>query len=151
VPRVGGRYPVSARSIEVLPEPLAPRMAQFSAGITRQSIARMIVASRSIPSPRISITGSRSFMSVASTLRRSRPAQKGPFGAAGFRAFVARQPVVYRRRSSRSEPRRDGRGSMLAQTETAISAQLGLKHSDFLKRKHGSGDLLCLAREGAES
>jgi phage I-like protein len=71
--------------------------------------------------------------------------------AAGFRAFVARQPVVYRRRSSRGESRRDGRGSMLAQTETAISAQLGLKHSDFLKRKHGSGHLLCLAREGAES
>jgi phage I-like protein len=73
--------------------------------------------------------------------------------AAGFRAFVARQPVVIAAGAEfeGEPPRRDGRGAMLSHAETAICAQLGLKHSDFLKRKHGGGDFLRLARDGSES
>ncbi len=48
-------------------------------------------------------------------------------------------------------PRRERRGSMLSQTETAICAQLGLKHSDFLKRKHGGADFLRIGGDVSES
>src|SRR5215470_14928868 len=62
VPAVGDRYPVNARSNEVLPEPLAPRMAQCSPRATRQSIRSRITASRSTRSSLTSITGLADFI-----------------------------------------------------------------------------------------
>jgi phage I-like protein len=53
--------------------------------------------------------------------------------AAGFRAFMARQPAVIAAGTELDgePPRREGRAGILSQAETAICAQLGLKHSDF--------------------
>jgi phage I-like protein len=69
---------------------------------------------------------------------------------AGFAAFTAKQPAILGRGGSAfaDDPAPRSRGGALNEAETAICAQLGLKHSDYLRRKTGREDFLSLERSG---
>lgn len=66
----------------------------------------------------------------------------------GFQAFSSRQPVIVGGESGLgADPAgRDGRG-ILSGVETAICGQLGVKASDYLRRKHGGDDFLRIGRD----
>ena len=67
--------------------------------------------------------------------------------ARGFAAFAAKQPSILGVDSGLGgEPPIDRRRELLNQAELVICAQLGLKHSEFLKRKRGRADFLSLER-----
>jgi phage I-like protein len=67
--------------------------------------------------------------------------------ARGFAAFAAKQPSILGNDSGLGgEPPIDRRRELLNQAELVICAQLGLKHSEFLKRKRGRADFLSLER-----
>ncbi len=72
--------------------------------------------------------------------------------ARGFAAFVAKQPsIVGENLGLAGEPPADGRaGGGLNAAELAICAQLGLKHSEFIRRKRGRADFLSLERADAD-
>ena len=71
--------------------------------------------------------------------------------ARGFQAFAARQPIVVAGESGLgADPAgRESRG-ILSTIENAICTQLGVKNSDYLRRKHGGDDFLRLGRDGSE-
>jgi len=67
--------------------------------------------------------------------------------ARGFQAFAAKQPsIVGENLGLGGEPPADRRGGGLNAAELAICAQLGLKHSEFVRRKRGRADFLSLER-----
>jgi len=68
--------------------------------------------------------------------------------ARGFTAFVAKQPsIIGENLGLGGEPPADRRaGGALNAAELAICAQLGLKHSEFMRRKRGRADFLSLER-----
>ncbi|MGB8685651.1 MAG: phage protease [Candidatus Binatus sp.] len=71
--------------------------------------------------------------------------------ARGFNAFVAKQPsIVGDNLGLGGQPNADRRGGALNAAELAICAQLGLKHSEFIRRKRGRADFLSLERTDAE-
>jgi phage I-like protein len=72
--------------------------------------------------------------------------------ARGFQAFVAKQPsIIGENPGLAGEPPAQGRaGGGLNAAELAICAQLGLKHSEFIRRKRGRADFLSLERTEAE-
>jgi phage I-like protein len=71
--------------------------------------------------------------------------------ARGFNAFVAKQPsIVGDNLGLGGQPNADRRGGALNAAELAICAQLGLKHSEFIRRKRGRADFLSLERNDAE-
>jgi phage I-like protein len=71
--------------------------------------------------------------------------------ARGFNAFVAKQPsIIGDNLGLGGEPHPDRRGGALNAAELAICAQLGLKHSEFIRRKRGRADFLSLERTDAE-
>ncbi|MGA6971080.1 MAG: phage protease [Candidatus Binatus sp.] len=71
--------------------------------------------------------------------------------ARGFAAFAAKQPsIIGENLGLAGEPPADRRGGGLSAAETAICAQLGLKHSEFIQRKRGRADFLSLERAGAD-
>jgi phage I-like protein len=71
--------------------------------------------------------------------------------ARGFQAFAAKQPsLVGDSLGLSGEPPADRRGGGLNPAELAICAQLGLKHSEFVRRKLGRADFLSLERNEAE-
>src|SRR5277367_2804513 len=71
--------------------------------------------------------------------------------ARGFAAFAAKQPsIIGENLGLAGEPPADRRGGGLSPAETAICAQLGLKHSEFIQRKRGRADFLSLERAGAD-
>ena len=66
-------------------------------------------------------------------------------------AFAAKQPsIIGENLGLAGEPPADRRGGGLNAAETAICAQLGLKHSEFIQRKRGRADFLSLERAGAD-
>ena len=72
--------------------------------------------------------------------------------ARGFQAFAAKQPSIVGenlglRGASRMPTAAAG---ALNAAELAICAQLGLKHSEFIRRKRGRADFLSLERADAE-
>jgi len=67
--------------------------------------------------------------------------------ARGFESFASKQPSILGADSGLGgEPPVDRRREILNQAELVICAQLGLKHSEFLKRKRGRADFLSLER-----
>src|SRR5208337_4182793 len=71
--------------------------------------------------------------------------------ARGFQAFAAKQPsIVGRNLGLEGEPPLDRRAGALNSAELAICAQLGLNHSEFIRRKRGRADFLSLERADAE-
>ena len=72
--------------------------------------------------------------------------------ARGFQAFAAKQPsIVGENLGLGGEPPADRRaGGGLNAAELAICAQLGLKHSEFVRRKRGRADFLSLERADAD-
>ncbi|MGH7924092.1 MAG: phage protease [Candidatus Binatus sp.] len=69
----------------------------------------------------------------------------------GFQAFAAKQPsIVGENLGLAGEPPADRRAGGLNAAELAICAQLGLKHSEFIRRKRGRADFLSLERAEAE-
>jgi phage I-like protein len=70
----------------------------------------------------------------------------------GFQAFAAKQPsIVGENLGLGGEPPEERRaGGGLNAAELAICAQLGLKHSEFIRRKRGRADFLSLERADAE-
>lgn len=71
--------------------------------------------------------------------------------ASGFQAFVARQPsILAANLGLGGEPPADSRAAALNPAELAICAQLGLKHSEFIRRKRGRADFLSLERADAD-
>jgi phage I-like protein len=71
--------------------------------------------------------------------------------ARGFQAFAAKQPSILGENLGLSgEPPADRRASGLNAAEIAICAQLGLKHSEFIRRKRGRADFLSLERADAD-
>ena len=67
--------------------------------------------------------------------------------ARGFASFASKQPSILGNDSGLGgEPPVDRRRENLNQAELVICAQLGLKHSEFLKRKRGRADFLSLER-----
>jgi phage I-like protein len=72
--------------------------------------------------------------------------------ARGFQAFAAKQPsIIGENLGLGGEPPADRRaGGGLNAAELAICAQLGLKHSEFVKRKRGRADFLSLERADAD-
>ena len=72
--------------------------------------------------------------------------------ARGFQAFAAKQPsIIGENLGLGGEPPADRRaGGGLNAAELAICAQLGLKHSEFVKRKRGRADFLSLERNDAD-
>ena len=67
--------------------------------------------------------------------------------ARGFAAFVAKQPSILGGDSGLGgEPPVERRLGVLNSAELVICAQLGLKHSEFLKRKRGRADFLSIER-----
>jgi len=67
--------------------------------------------------------------------------------ARGFASFAAKQPSILGADSGLGgEPPIDRRREILNAAELVICAQLGLKHSEFLKRKRGRADFLSLER-----
>jgi phage I-like protein len=71
--------------------------------------------------------------------------------ARGFQAFAAKQPSILGENLGLSgEPPADRRGGGLNAAELAICAQLGLKHSEFIRRKRGRADFLSLERADAD-
>ncbi len=71
--------------------------------------------------------------------------------ARGFQAFAAKQPsIVGDNRGLAGEPPMDRRAGMLDAAELAICSQLGLKHSEFIRRKRGRADFLSLERADAD-
>ena len=67
--------------------------------------------------------------------------------ARGFASFAAKQPSILGADSGLGgEPPIDRRRELLNQAEAVICSQLGLKHSEFLKRKRGRADFLSLER-----
>lgn len=71
--------------------------------------------------------------------------------ARGFQAFVAKQPsILGENLGLGGEPPIDNRGGALNAAELAICAQLGLKQSEFIRRKRGRADFLSLERADAD-
>src|SRR5260370_38315729 len=72
--------------------------------------------------------------------------------ARGFQAFAAKQPSIIGENLGLSgTPPADRRADIgLNAAERAICAQLGLKHSEFVRRKRGRADFLSLERADAE-
>jgi phage I-like protein len=71
--------------------------------------------------------------------------------ARGFQAFAAKQPsIVGENLGLGGEPPADRRAGGLNAAELAICAQLGLKHSEFMRRKRGRADFLSLERAEAD-
>ena len=72
--------------------------------------------------------------------------------ARGFQAFAAKQPsIIGENLGLGGEPPADRRaGGALNAAELAICAQLGLKHSEFVRRKRGRADFLSLERADAD-
>ena len=71
--------------------------------------------------------------------------------ARGFQLFAAKQPsLVGDNLGLSGEPPIDRRGGGLNPAELAICAQLGLKHSEFVRRKRGRADFLSLERADAD-
>ncbi len=72
--------------------------------------------------------------------------------ARGFQAFAAKQPsILGESLGLAGEPPADMRaGGGLNAAELAICAQLGLKHSEFVRRKRGRADFLSLERADAD-
>jgi phage I-like protein len=72
--------------------------------------------------------------------------------ARGFQTFAARQPSILGENLGLSgQPPADRRADIgLNAAELAICAQLGLKHSEFVRRKRGRADFLSLERADAE-
>jgi phage I-like protein len=72
--------------------------------------------------------------------------------ARGFNAFAAKQPSILGDNLGLSgQPPADHRADVgLNAAELAICAQLGLKHSEFVRRKRGRADFLSLERADAE-
>jgi len=71
--------------------------------------------------------------------------------ARGFQAFVVRQPsIIGENLGLAGEPAAERRAGALNPAELAICAQLGLKHSEFIRRKRGRADFLSLERAGAD-
>jgi phage I-like protein len=71
--------------------------------------------------------------------------------ARGFQAFAAKQPsILGENLGLGGEPPADRRGGGLNAAELAICAQLGLKHSEFVRRKRGRADFLSLERADAD-
>ncbi len=69
----------------------------------------------------------------------------------GFQAFAAKQPsLVGDNLGLSGEPPADRRAGGLNPAELAICAQLGLKHSEFVRRKLGRADFLSLERNEAD-
>jgi phage I-like protein len=67
--------------------------------------------------------------------------------ARGFAAFAAKQPSILGGDSGLGgEPPVERRLGVLNGAELVICAQLGLKHSEFLKRKRGRADFLSIER-----
>ncbi len=71
--------------------------------------------------------------------------------ARGFQAFAAKQPsIVGENLGLAGAPPADRRAGALNAAELAICAQLGLNHSEFIRRKRGRADFLSLERADAE-
>jgi phage I-like protein len=71
--------------------------------------------------------------------------------ARGFQLFAAKQPsIVGENLGLAGEPPVERRGGGLNAAEMAICAQLGLKHSEFMRRKRGRADFLSLERADAD-
>ena len=72
--------------------------------------------------------------------------------ARGFNAFAAKQPSILGENLGLSgQPPADRRADVgLNAAELAICAQLGLKHSEFVRRKRGRADFLSLERADAD-
>jgi phage I-like protein len=71
--------------------------------------------------------------------------------ARGFQAFVAKQPsILAENLGLGGEPPAGNRAGVLTPGELAICAQLGLQHSEFIRRKRGRADFLSLERTDAE-
>lgn len=71
--------------------------------------------------------------------------------ARGFAAFAAKQPSILGADSGLGgEPPVERRLGMLNAAELVICSQLGLKHSEFLKRKQGRADFLSIERADAD-
>ena len=71
--------------------------------------------------------------------------------ARGFQAFAAKQPsIIGENLGLAGEPPPDRRAGALNSAELAICAQLGLKHSEFIRRKRGRTDFLSLERAEAD-
>jgi phage I-like protein len=69
----------------------------------------------------------------------------------GFQAFAAKQPsILSENLGLGGEPPADRRAGGLNAAELAICAQLGLKHSEFVRRKRGRADFLSLERADAD-
>ena len=69
----------------------------------------------------------------------------------GFQAFVAKQPsIIAENLGLGGEPPADSRAGALNPAELAICAQLGLKQSEFIRRKRGRADFLSLERADAD-
>jgi phage I-like protein len=65
----------------------------------------------------------------------------------GFTAFASKQPSILGNDSGLGgEPPLERRREILNQAELVICSQLGLQHSEFLKRKRGRADFLSLER-----
>ena len=72
--------------------------------------------------------------------------------ARGFQAFAAKQPSreLGENLELAGEPPADRRAGALNPAELAICSQLGLKHSEFVRRKRGRADFLSLERADAD-
>jgi phage I-like protein len=71
--------------------------------------------------------------------------------ARGFQAFAAKQPsIVGENLGLAGEPPAERRAGGLNAAELAICSQLGLKHSEFIRRKRGRLDFLSLERADAD-
>jgi len=71
--------------------------------------------------------------------------------ARGFQTFAAKQPsIIGDNLGLAGEPPASRRASALSTSELTICAQLGLKHSDFVRRKRGRADFLSLDRGDAD-
>ncbi|HUO06432.1 MAG TPA: phage protease [Candidatus Binataceae bacterium] len=67
---------------------------------------------------------------------------------AGFAAFAAKQPAIIGREPAfADEPAPHSRASALNQAELGICAQLGLKHSEYARRKSGRADFLSIEQD----
>jgi len=69
----------------------------------------------------------------------------------GFQAFASRQPsIIGENLGLGGEPPASRRAGLLDPAELAICGQLGLKHSEFIRRKRGRADFLSLERADAD-
>ncbi|HEY6417597.1 MAG TPA: phage protease [Candidatus Binataceae bacterium] len=69
----------------------------------------------------------------------------------GFQAFAAKQPAIVGGEPAFPSDAQIPPSVMLSSSEVAICAQLGLRHSEFLKRKIGRRDFLSLDRGLSDS